>query len=116
MLSQARDLASGHGYTVLKASKNGIERKALRDSCGIAPRRVWPLQQQPGLAPAVELYRLRSDLSLMAFPCFPCPCPLSPGCPQSLSRSFKNSSTPSNSFTSAKLIACAAILSTRPVF
>ena len=46
----------------------------------------------------------------------PCPCPLSPGRPQSLSRSLKNSSTPSNSFTSAKLIACAASLSTRPVF
>ena len=41
---------------------------------------------------------------------------LSPGCPQSLSRSFKNSSTSSNSFTSAKLIACVASLSTRPVF
>jgi hypothetical protein len=40
----------------------------------------------------------------------------SPGCPQSLSRSFKNSSTPSNFFTSAKLIACVASLSTRPVF
>jgi N-acetylmuramoyl-L-alanine amidase len=61
-------------------------------------------------------YGIETDLSLMAFPCFPCPCPLSPGCPQSLSRSFKNSSTPSNSFTSAKLIACAASLSTRPVF
>ena len=36
--------------------------------------------------------------------------------PQSLSRSFKNSSTPNNFFTSAKLIACVASLSTRPVF
>jgi hypothetical protein len=42
-----------------------------------------------------------------------------PGCHQSLSRSFKNSFTPSNFFTSAKLIACVASLaslSTRPVF
>ena len=47
---------------------------------------------------------------------FPSPRPLLPGPPQSLSRSFKNSSTPSNFFTSAKLIACVASSSTRPVF
>ena len=47
---------------------------------------------------------------------FPLPLLCPPGCPQSFSRSFKNSSTPSNFFTSAKLIACVASLSTRPVF
>jgi hypothetical protein len=60
-------------------------------------------------------YLLKADKGQSFTRRFPSPCPPQ-GCPQSLSRSFKNSSTPSNFFTSAKLIACVASLSTRPVF
>jgi hypothetical protein len=53
---------------------------------------------------------MRKDLVTAVGSFSPCPSPFR--IPQSFSRSFRNSSTPSNFFTSAKLIAWVARLST----